>query len=185
MSRKVCAFLAEGCEESEVLIPVDLLRRGDIDVTMVSISNEKQVIGSHKIILTADALFDDVDYKEYDALFLPGGVPGTPNLRAHKGLEEVIRSFYNNGKYITAICAAPSIFGEMELLRGVRATAHTSRIDALKEAGAEVVEDEAVVVSGNIVTSRGMGTAIAFGLRLVSLLNGEEMAKKIQKAIVY
>lgn len=185
MAKKVCVFLAEGCEESEVLIPVDILRRAGVEVTMVSITGKKQVESSHQVLLTADKLFDEMAFDEYDALFLPGGVPGTPNLRAHKGLEAVIRSFYNNGKYITAICAAPSIFGEMDLLKGVKATAHTSRIQALKEAGAEVTEEEPVVVSGNIVTSRGMGTAIPFGLTLITLLIGEEMAEKIQKAIVY
>lgn len=185
MTKKVCVFLAEGCEESEVLIPVDLLRRAGIETTMISISKEKQVVSSHNVTLLADALFDQVDYEEYDALFLPGGVPGTPNLRAHKGLEEVIRSFYQKGKYITAICAAPSIFGEMGLLKGVKATAHTSRMEAIREAGAEATEEQQVVVSDHIITSRGMGTAIPFGLTLVSLLAGEEMAEKIQKAIVY
>ena len=115
---KVYAFLAEGLEEVECLAVVDVLRRSGVEVTLVSVGETKEIVGSHGIRLTADALFEETNPDQADILFLPGGMPGTKNLQAHQGLAEAIRKAAKQGRRIAAICAAPSILGTMGLLKG-------------------------------------------------------------------
>lgn len=109
---KVLAFLADGLEEVECLAVVDVLRRADIDVTLVSMSGNKQVTGSHGITIVADALYGETNPQEADLLFLPGGMPGTANLKAHKQLGEALEEANRQGRRIAAICAAPQCFGK-------------------------------------------------------------------------
>ena len=115
-------------------------------------------------------------------LILPGGVPGTPNLKAHKGLQQLICKSAEQGIYLAAICAAPTVYGELGLLKGKKATCYPGLENGLL--GAEVVYDN-VATDGNFITSRGVGTAIDFSLRLVELLKNKAEADKIAKAIVY
>ncbi len=180
--KQVCVFLADGFEEIEGLTVVDLLRRANVDVTTVSLTGDRTIHGAHGIDVQADKLFEDVSYEEQDMLVLPGGMPGTQNLGKHKGLEALLRKFYQREKYIAAICAAPSIFGKYGFLNGRRATAYPGFEEALE--GAEVVNDS-VVVSDFVITSRGMGTAIPFSLALIEQLNGKEQAMEIGKSIIY
>lgn len=182
MAKKVCVFLADGFEEIEGLTVVDLLRRAGIDVATVSITEEYTVHGAHKIDVQADKLFDEINYEEQDMLVLPGGMPGTLNLGEHKGLEEQLRKFYERGKYIAAICAAPSVFGKYGFLRGRKATSYPGFEEEL--VGAKYMED-AVVVSDYVITSRGMGTAIPFSLSLIEQLIDVDKAKEIGKSIIY
>lgn len=180
---KVCAFLADGFEPVEALAVVDVLRRAGIDTVMVSVTGNRRVTGSHNIVVEADALYEDVKSQIMDAevLFLPGGMPGTVNLKAHEGVMNVVKDFNEKQKKIAAICAAPGrILGEAGLLKGKRATCHYSVIDSLADA---VFVDEPVVADGNIITSRGMGTAIQLGLELVRQLADEKMAAKIAGSI--
>jgi 4-methyl-5(b-hydroxyethyl)-thiazole monophosphate biosynthesis len=181
MSR-VNIFFATGFEEVEALTVVDLLRRAGIETDMVSVTGEKTVTGSHGIEITMDRLFDEID-DSADMIVLPGGVPGTPNLKAHQGLKDMINRYAaSQDKYIAAICAAPTVFGAMGLLEGRKATCYPGMEDGLK--GAEKLTDS-VVVDGNIITSRGMGTAIEFGLKLVGILTDEVTAKEQASKIVY
>src|ERR1035437_5610510 len=113
---KVFIFLADGFEEIEAIAPIDIFRRADIDVTTVSISNEKSVRGAHNITVQADCLFKEVDFSTNDLLYLPGGMPGTRNLDAHEGLKNLLLKQADNNKKIAAICAAPSILGKLGLL---------------------------------------------------------------------
>lgn len=182
MKKQVCVFLADGFEEIEGLTVVDLLRRAEVEVTMVSITDEYIVHGAHGIDVRADELFEDISYEEQDMLVLPGGMPGTLNLGQHKALEALLRKFYQREKYIAAICAAPSVFGKYGFLNGRKATSYPGFEDALE--GAEVVED-AVVVSDFVITSRGMGTAIPFSLALIEVLKGKELAEELGKSIIY
>ena len=179
---KVCVFLAEGCEEVEALMVVDLLRRAGIETFMVSVTSSLQVTGSHGIQVKADRLFEEMFYSDIDALVLPGGIPGTPNLANHLGLVELLKEFYQKDKMLAAICAAPSVLGDLGLLAGKKATCHPGCEAHLLKA--QVVEDE-VAADGNVVTSRGLGTAIPFGLQLIRCLADEETAQKVQDAIVY
>lgn len=175
-------FFATGYEEVEALTVVDLLRRAGVETAMVSVTGEKNVTGSHGITIQTDKLFEEID-DGADMIVLPGGVPGTPNLKAHKGLTEMIERYAaDNSKYIAAICAAPTVFGEMGLLKDRMATCYPGMEDGLL--GATALEDK-VVIDGRIITSRGLGTAIHFGLALVGILAGGDKAEELAGKIVY
>lgn len=179
---KAAIFLAEGFEEIEALTVVDICRRCGITIDMVSITEENQVVSSHGVKVTADKVFSQAEFNAYDMLILPGGMPGTKNLEAHGPLMEQIDAFYENGKYIAAICAAPSIFGHRGILKGRNACSYPSFESHLE--GASVTKGP-VEVSDNVITSRGMGTAIDFGLAVAGVLETPEKAKEIAEVIVY
>ena len=115
---KVFIFLADGFEEMEAIVPIDIFRRADIEVTVISISKKKLVRGAHNISVMADCLFTEADFSENDLLYLPGGMPGTKNLDAHEGLKKLLLKQASENKYIAAICAAPSILGKLGLMKG-------------------------------------------------------------------
>ena len=179
---KAVVFFADGTEECEALLVVDLLRRARVEVTVASASGRREIVSSHKIHLTADALAEDVDYTDVDLVVLPGGIPGTPNLTANPTVTRTCTEFAKAGKKVAAICAAPSVLASLGLLEGRNATAHAAFQDQL--AGA-IVHDEEVVVDGSITTSYGLGGAIPFALELVRQLAGPAEADRIQKAIAY
>ena len=182
MKKQVCVFLADGFEEIEALTVVDLLRRAEIEVTTVSITDSKTVHGAHGIDVIADKLFEEANFEVQDMLVLPGGMPGTLNLGAHAGLKEELAKAFAEGKFLAAICAAPSVLGKYGFLIGRKATSYPGFEKKL--VGAEYVT-EAVAVDGNIITSRGMGTAIPFSLALIEQLLDAKTAAKIRKAIIY
>lgn len=180
--KKIAVFFGEGFEEIEALTVVDVCRRAGIEVSMVSITGNSTVTGSHKIAVGMDMQFEEVDFEAMDMLVLPGGMPGTRNLEAHAGLMEKIDSFYAAGKLIGAICAAPSIFGHRGILKGRKACCFPGFEKDLE--GAVVTMDK-VSVDGHVVTSRGMGTAMDFGLRIVAILCGEDIAGELSGKIIY
>lgn len=180
--KKVYLFLANGFEEIEGLTVVDLLRRAQVQVVTVSITGEKQIAGSHGIYVQADELFENVCFDDADMLVLPGGEPGTTNLENCKPLCDLVKVYCEKGGEIAAICAAPRVFAGIGLLNGKKATSYPSVMERLTGA---ILSEEAVVVDGNITTSRGMGTAISFSLKLIEKLLGEETAVRIGKSIVY
>lgn len=177
----VYLFMADGFEEVEGLTVVDLVRRAGIELKTVSVMGRIEVTGAHGIEVKADCLFEDMK-EPAEMLILPGGVPGTPNLKAHKGLRQLICKSAEQGIYLAAICAAPTVYGELGLLKGKKATCYPGLENGLL--GAEVVYDN-VAADGNFITSRGVGTAIDFSLKLVELLKNKAEADKIAKAIVY
>lgn len=177
----VYVHLADGFEEIEALAVVDILRRADIAVKTVSVAGGKNVRGAHDIVVAADLLFQDADYAECEMIVLPGGMPGTANLAGHEGLIKQIGAFAQSGKWIAAICAAPSILGKMSLLKGRRATSFPGYEDEM--IGVEYTEDR-VVRDGNFITSRGAGTAIEFALKLVELLKDGQTAAALRKKMI-
>ncbi len=179
---KVFAFLAEGLEEVECLAVVDVLRRANIDVTLVSMTGERQVTGSHNISIVTDALYDEVNPEEADLLFLPGGMPGTSNLKAHQGLAKDLEEANRQGRRIAAICAAPSVLGGMGLLKGKTATCYPGYEDQLEGASCS---QSGVITDGNITTARGLGYALDLGIELVRLFSGSEHACAVKRAIQY
>ncbi|MCI8966091.1 MAG: DJ-1/PfpI family protein [Lachnospiraceae bacterium] len=185
MKKRAAVFFATGFEEIEALTAVDLLRRAGIETACVSIDNEKRVTGSHNITVEMDAGLDRLDFGLYDILICPGGMPGTKNLEACEWLTKNIRASYQNGKYIAAICAAPSIFAHMGLLQGRKACIYPGMEDELYQNGAGVCSDSKVMKSGTIITSRGLGTAIPFALEIVAALLGQEKADELARSIVY
>jgi 4-methyl-5(b-hydroxyethyl)-thiazole monophosphate biosynthesis len=177
---KVYLFLAEGFEEIEAIAPIDIFRRADIEVITVSVKNELAVTGAHGVTVLADKLFADVDFSGNDLLFLPGGLPGTTNLDKHEGLRKLIKNQVLSGEKIAAICAAPSILGKMELLKGQEAICYPGFENLLIDAR---ISDKKIVKSGNVYTAKAAGVAIQFALKLVEELKGKEVAENISKAI--
>lgn len=181
MSR-VFVFLADGFEEIEGLTVVDLLRRAEAEVVTVSINKTEHVCGSHGIEVKADTVFEQADFTGADMLVLPGGMPGTKHLGAHEGLTALLKETNERGGGIAAICAAPSVLGDLGFLAGKKAVCYPGFEERLS--GAEVLYVPAMT-DGNITTSRGMGTAIDFSLELIARLFGAEKAENLAKAIVY
>lgn len=181
MSR-VGIFLADGFEEIEGLTVVDILRRAGIDISMISINGKKKVTGAHGIALDTDEDIVQCDPDKLDMLVLPGGMPGTTNLAACEKLTEALKKADQEKRGIAAICAAPSVLGDLEFLKGKKAVCYPGFESRLT--GAEVLAVP-VVTDGHITTSRGMGTAIAFALELTKRLKDEETAKQVGRSILY
>lgn len=181
MSR-VCVFLADGFEEIEGLTVVDILRRAGVETQTVSIRDEPDIMGSHQIPLKADICLKDADFSDTEMLVLPGGMPGTLHLGECKALTDLLLAFAESGRKVAAICAAPSVLGDLGILKGRKACCYPGMEERL--AGAEVVYDK-VAVDGNVTTSRGMGTAIPFALSLAEQLTSKEKADSLGRAIVY
>ena len=180
--KKLGVFMADGCEEIEALTVVDLARRAGIEVAMISITGEKLVKGAHGIDFLTDIPAEYMDFDMLDGIVLPGGMPGTLNLGANDYVQKIIAQFANEGKLVSAICAAPSVLGEAGLLKGKRATSYPGFEEKLL--GAECCADS-VVIDGNFITSRGMGTAIDFALAIIEYLIDTETADKLGAGIVY
>lgn len=176
----VYLFLADGFEEIEALTPVDVLRRAGIEVKTVSVGESKTVRGAHDIRVSADISVGEVDPDAAEMYVLPGGMPGTNNLYDCAGLRKLISDGAGSGKYIAAICAAPSILGRMGLLRGRKATCYPGfekYLDGAEYTGAPVERD------GNIITARGMGVALEFSLELCAALKDRETAGDIKASV--
>ena len=179
---KLGIFMADGCEEIEGLTVVDLVRRAGIEIEMISVSGEKTVTGSHKIAFQTDVSKADADFASYDGIVLPGGMPGTTHLMEDDTVNRVIKEFATSGKLVAAICAAPSVLGNAGLLEGKKATCYPGVESKLT--GADFVTDP-VAKDGNIITSRGLGTAIDFAAEIVAYLNGKIVADKLKTSIIY
>ncbi len=179
---EIALFLAEGFEEIEALTVVDLCRRAGLDIYMVSAAGTDTVTGSHKIEVTADKKISEVDFDKVDMIVLPGGMPGTKNLENTPALMEQVKAFDAAGRYISAICAAPGIFGRAGLLNGKKAVVYPGLEGELKGADVQMTE---TCTDGHILTSRGMGTAIPFGLAIVERFCGKQAADDLGKAVVY
>lgn len=181
---KVALFLANGCETIEALTVADILYRAGIPCTKVSVNSTPVVVTSHNVTVVANTTVDHLDWDSFDMLVLPGGIPGTPNLKACAPLMEQVARFHRKGKMIAAICAAPSIFAQLGLLKGVRATCNPSVESILLDGGADLVREN-TVTTGNIITSRAMGTAIPFALAIVEHYLGKEKADDLGRNILY
>lgn len=175
-------FLADGFEEIEALTVVDLLRRAELDIKTVSVKADRLVMGAHKVQLVADLVMEDVDYDQSQAFILPGGMPGTTNLSKNKALIELLIRANSEEKMIAAICAAPTIFGDLGFLEGRKAVCYPGFESKLK--GAIIVEDP-VVRDGHIITSKAAGTAVEFSIKLIKHLKSKEDSMNIKRAILY
>lgn len=176
----IFVHLVDGFEEIEALATVDILRRAELKVSTVSLSNEKTVTGSHDIPVVADFTFDEMDYSEATMLLLPGG-PGTKNYFEHKGLCYMLTSFAQENKWLAAICAAPSVLGRLGLLSGRNAVCFPGFEEKLT--GANVLEIPAVT-DGNVITGRGAGATFEFALEIVKQLKEESLAIELAQKMV-
>jgi 4-methyl-5(b-hydroxyethyl)-thiazole monophosphate biosynthesis len=180
--KKIAVHLAEGFEEIEAVSVIDVLRRAEIDVTVVSVTEKLEVTGSHGIKIIADQLFNTLNYELIDMIILPGGMPGASHLNNHLGLREQILNFHENKKLLGAICAAPLVFGSLGILKNINATCYPGFESQLHGA---IVTGENIEVADNIITAKGAGVAIDFALKIVEILKGKDLANKLaQKMIV-
>lgn len=176
----VYVFLADGFEEIEALTPVDILRRGGLEVVTVGVTG-RDVESSHKITVTADIIEEEIeDFDNVEAIVLPGGMPGTSNLEDSEVVSNAIKYCSENDILIGAICAAPSILGHMGLLKGKHATAFPS---FQKELDGAVCSNGFVEKDGKIITARGMGVSVEFGLELLRELKGDNAANDVRNSI--
>ena len=180
--KKCAIFLADGFEECEGLITVDMLRRAGITIDTISMNETDEVLTSHKIRLHADRLFRDTDMTGYDVLILPGGKLGTENLEKSEELKQYLVSWNQQGKLIAAICAAPSVFGHLGILEGKSATCYPGFEDKLTGAARL---SSGVVKCQNVITANGMGTAIDFALTIVEHYLGKGKARDLANTIQY
>lgn len=171
-------FLADGFEEIEALTIVDVLRRADLQVKTVSVTDSLTVKGAHGISVISDTLFGNCSFDKVKALVLPGGMPGAETLGKHKGLTELLKEYHNTDTVLAAICAAPMVFGQLGLLKGKKAVAYPGFEPKLEGAS---IQNDLVVVDGKIITGKGPAAALPFALKLAEVLASKETANQLRK----
>ncbi len=179
---KVYEFLTTGFQIIEAMVPLDVMRRGNVDFTTVSMTGSLLVKSASGNEVKADILFEDGDFSDADLLILPGGMPGATNLNEHIGLKKLLLKHYEEDKKIGAICAAPLVIGSLGILRGKRATCYPSFEVYMK--GAEYTR-EICTVDGNITTGEGPAAAFPFALTLLAELKGKEVANGVAEGMMY
>lgn len=179
----VLVFLAEGFEETEAIAVIDILRRGSVDVRVVSLTEDFLVKGAHGIFVAAEMVIENAEIDNAYALILPGGMPGTTNLKSNDLLTAKITEFVKSDKLVGAICAAPSILGELNLLTNRKAVCYPGFEPSLK--GAEIPADQTTVVDGNIITSVGVISVLEFGLTLLEAIAGKEERENVEAQLKY
>lgn len=175
-------LIAEGFEEVEAVTIIDTLRRGGVDILSVSVTGDKTVVGAHGIPITCDSIFDRKAVLSRDILVLPGGMPGTKNLGESGDVAEAVTAFKNEGKTLSAICAAPMIFGSMGLLKGLRATIYPGMESFID--GSIITPQNTTEYDGNILTGKGPGLALDFALRLLEIASDKETAQDVAKGML-
>ncbi|XP_045458021.1 protein dj-1beta-like isoform X2 [Melitaea cinxia] len=185
MSKSALMILAQGAEEMETVITVDMLRRGGVTVTLAGLDGDAPVLCSRQVTLVPDKSLADAlaEKPQYDAVILPGGLEGSERLSKSSVVGTLLKEHEKSGKIVAAICAAPTAFVAHGVGKGKRVTSYPSTKDKIST-DYTYVEGERVVVDGNIVTSRGPGTAYWFGLTLIEMLTGKEKAQQVEKGML-
>lgn len=181
---KAVIFFAQGLEECEGLLCVDILRRAGVEVTIAAVGGQQTVTSARQVNILCDALAEELDYAPYDACILPGGMPGVDNLKADATVRRVCTEFAAAGKLVAAICAAPSALAAFGVLAGKQATVYPGMGSLLAAGGADCT-GLPVTADGNFVTGEALGAAIPFALELARRLAGEDAAARVRNAIVY
>lgn len=180
---KVYEFLANGFEEVEALAPVDILRRGGVEIKTVSVTGSELVESSHGVTIKADLRFEEAgDYSDADLLMIPGGLPGATNLNAHEGVRNALLRQYESGRRVGAICAAPMVLGSLGILKGKRATCSPGFEKYLT--GAEYTA-ELVTEDGNIITGEGPAASFPYAYRILSYFIGNDAVAQLQVKMQY
>ena len=179
---KVYEFLANGFEEIEALGPVDVLRRGGIEVKTVSIGDTDMVESAHGVQVKADMTFSQANLDDADLLLIPGGMPGAKNIDEHDGVRQALLKQAADGKYIGAICAGPMVLGHLGLLRSRRATCYPGFDTELDGA---TYTAEPVTRDGNIITGKGPGATLDYAYTLLALFKGQRVVDEMKKGMMY
>ena len=176
----VYMLLGTGFEETEAIAPLDLLRRAGVDIMTVGV-NGKTVYGSHKIGIEADILLSEMDLTNLDMIILPGGLGGVTSVRASEEAMNALRFAWDNGKFVAAICAGPTVLADLGITSGKKATCYPGCEDGMGDA--IMVPNAAAVRDGRLITGTSAGCAIPFGLELIKVLKGEHEAERIATQI--
>ena len=177
----VYIFLDDGFEEIEAIVPRDILKRGGVEVLTVGVTGDL-VTSAYGLKIKTDVTIESVDIDDIEGIVLPGGMPGTLNLKNNQKLLEIVKYSFEKRLLIGAICAAPSILGDMNILKNKSACCYPGFEKEL--IGANIL-NESVTIDQNIITSRGPGTAIHFGFALLSYLKGEDILKNVKNEMIY
>ncbi|MGJ0845516.1 4-methyl-5(b-hydroxyethyl)-thiazole monophosphate biosynthesis [Tissierella praeacuta DSM 18095] len=181
--KKVILFLAEGFEEVEALTVVDYLRRKDVAVDTVSITEDNKVKGVHDIVVIADKVINSInDIDSYDAVIIPGGLPGATNLRDNNKVIDIVKKANRNGKLVAAICAGPIVLEKAGVIHGKNVTSYPGFEDELMSG---IYIDDSVVRDCNIITAKGPALAVEFAIEIMRYLLGEEKVDELKKDILY
>ncbi len=177
----VYMLLGTGFEETEAIAPLDLLRRAGVEILTVGIDG-KTVTGSHKIKVEADITIGEMDLTDLDMVVIPGGLGGVASLRACPAALDVLKFGWDNGKYVAAICAGPTVLADLGITDGLKATCYPGQEKNM--GSAKMQGNAAVVTDGRLITGTSAGCAISFGLALIEALKGKEAAEKVKNQIV-
>ncbi|CAM3160103.1 DJ-1 family glyoxalase III [Streptobacillus ratti] len=180
--KKIAVMIFNDIEEIEALFPVDLFRRAGIHVDLVSLYVEKKIKGSHNIEIFAEKILDEVDFMDYDCIFLPGGL-GTSEYFKSEILKNKLTDYYNKNNLVAAICAAPKYLAKLGFLKDKKATVFNGLEEELIENGA-IIENSPVVECENIITGRSVAAAKDFGLAVIEYLLGEDEVNKLKIEII-
>lgn len=177
----VYIILGKGFEEAEALVPCDLLRRAGIEVRLAGIGG-LEIRGSHGITVRTDCIAEETDLTDAELLVLPGGLGGVASIRASESVLSAVRTLHEKGRYIAAICAAPTVLAELGITDGKKATCYPGMEN---EMGSADMQDAPVVRDGMLITGRAAGASFDFALALITALRGEEAANKVAAGVVY
>lgn len=176
----VYIVLGKGFEEMEAVVPCDLLRRAGVEAQFVGIGG-LEILGSRGITVKADCTEAEADWQNADMIVLPGGLGGVASIRASRTVMQAVRDQYAKGKYLAAICAAPTILAQLGVTDGKQATCYPGMES---EMGDAVMQDVGAITDGNIITGRAAGAAFDFGLALICALCGREKANEVAAEVV-
>ncbi|WP_373898626.1 DJ-1 family glyoxalase III [Haloimpatiens sp. FM7315] len=176
--KKAIVLLARGFEEVEALTVVDVLRRGGVNCVTLSINEDKEVLGTHSILIKANNTLENTEVDKYDALIIPGGMPGAINLRDDEKVIELVKKFQKENKILAAICAGPIVFSKAGILDGVKVTSYPG---FEKELSKSKYAEDIVVQDENIITSRGPATAMYFSFKILENLAEDTVVESLKK----
>jgi len=179
----VYVLLAEGFEEIEAITPIDLLRRVDVEVKAVSLTDNLIVEGGHGIIVTADITLEQVDFEDLDMLVLPGGLGGVKSISETPAAMDLILKVWNAEKLLAAICAAPTLLAKLDIIKGIKVVCHPSVGSEIMNAGGSLLHNKQVTYDRNLITGKAAGSSTEFALELIAIMRDSETSEQIRRAI--
>jgi len=179
----VYVLLAEGFEEIEAITPVDLLRRVNVDVQTVSLTNDLAVNGGHDIRVKADITLDEVDFETLEMLVLPGGLGGVKSISNNPQAMDLIQRVWKAEKMLAAICAAPTLLAKLDIIKGLSVVCHPSVSNEIMNAGGRLLHNKHVASDENLITGKSAGSSVDFALELVAIMRDRDTAEQIRHAI--
>ena len=183
MTKKVALFIENGGQELEFIAPLDIMRRANLEVDLISANNEDFITSSHNVKILADKKIDEVNnILEYDAIVIPGGMPGSTLLRDNKKIIEFYQTMYNSGKLVAAICAAPIVLSAAGITDDKEVTSYPGFDKEINYKNYN--SDKAVVIDKNVITAQGPAVAILFGYEIVNYLLQDNTAEDVKKAML-